>query len=100
MILEVADLRIVPGRNAEFDAAVQRGLDTVISQSPGFIGYQVLKGIESKDRYLLTIRWETLENHMVDFRESPAFATWRSIVGPFFAVPPQVEHFEFSLPAA
>jgi hypothetical protein len=39
------------------------------------------------------IWWETLENHTVDFRESPAFAEWRAIVGPFFAQPPQVEHF-------
>jgi len=32
-------------------------------------------------------------NHTVDFRESPAFAEWRGIVGPFFASAPQVEHF-------
>jgi hypothetical protein len=29
----------------------------------------------------------------VDFRGSPLFAQWRAIVGPFFAQPPQVEHF-------
>ena len=39
------------------------------------------------------IYWATLENHTVDFRGSPAFAEWRSIVGPFFAAPPFVEHF-------
>ena len=40
------------------------------------------------------IWWQTLENHTVDFRGSPAFADWRAIVGPFFAAPPAVEHFE------
>jgi hypothetical protein len=30
----------------------------------------------------------------VGFRQSPAFADWRAIVGPFFAAPPVVEHFE------
>jgi hypothetical protein len=39
------------------------------------------------------IYWDTLENHMVDFRGSPAFTEWRSIVGPFFIQPPAVEHF-------
>jgi hypothetical protein len=29
----------------------------------------------------------------VGFRGSPAFSTWRAIVAPFFAAPPQVEHF-------
>jgi hypothetical protein len=40
------------------------------------------------------IYWQTLENHTVDFRGSPAFADWRAIVGPFFAEAPKVEHFE------
>lgn len=93
MILEVADIRIQPGRQAEFDVAIQHGLSTVISKAKGFWGYKVNKGIESPERYVLMIWWETLENHTVDFRESPAFAEWRAIVGPFFAQPPQVEHF-------
>ena len=94
MILELADIRITPGKNADFDAAIERGVETVISKAKGFLGYQVQRGIESPDRYVLLIRWETLEHHTVDFRESPAFAQWRAIVGPFFAGPPQVEHFE------
>ena len=94
MILELADIRITPGKNAEFDAAIERGVETVISKAKGFLGYQVQRGIESPERYVLLIRWQTLANHTVDFRESPAFAQWRAIVGPFFAQPPQVEHFE------
>ncbi len=94
MILEVADIRIQPGRQVEFDQAIQHGLDTVIAQAQGFGGYKVNKGIESPERYLLMIFWDTLEDHTVGFRESPAFAEWRGIVGPFFAQPPVVEHFE------
>lgn len=93
MILELADIRIHPGKQAEFDAAIQRGLEQVISRSKGFKGFKVNKGIESPERYVLQIFWETLENHTVDFRESPLFQEWRSIVGPFFAAPPVVEHF-------
>jgi len=93
MILELADIRIAPGKNAEFDAAIQRGLETVISQAKGFLGYEVRKGVESPERYLLMIRWATLENHTVDFREGPLFPQWRAIVGPFFAAPPVVDHF-------
>ena len=93
MILEVADIRIQAGRQAEFDAAIQRGLNTVISRAKGFKGWKVNKGVESPERYLLMIFWETLEDHTVAFRESPQFAEWRAIVGPFFAAPPVVEHF-------
>lgn len=94
MILELADIRIHPGQQAAFDEAIQRGVNTVIAKAKGFQGYKVNKGIENPDRYILQIFWETLENHTIDFRESPAFADWRAIVGPFFAGPPSVEHFE------
>lgn len=93
MILEIADIRIAPGRQAEFDEAIQRGLTTVASRAKGMKGWKVNKGIESPERYILQIFWETLENHTVDFRQGPLFAEWRAIVGPFFAVPPVVEHF-------
>ena len=94
MILELADIRITPGKQAEFDLAIQRGVQNVISQAQGFCGYKINKGMESPERYVLMIFWETLENHTVDFRNSPAFAEWRAIVGPYFAAPPVVEHFE------
>ncbi|MEO8081610.1 MAG: antibiotic biosynthesis monooxygenase [Caldimonas sp.] len=94
MILEIADIRIPPGKNADFDAAVRRGVETVIARAKGFRGYRVVKGIESLDRYQLMIWWDTLEAHTVDFRGGPLFAEWRAVVGPFFASPPSVEHFE------
>ena len=51
------------------------------------------RGIESPDRFVLLIQWETLEDHTVAFRGGPLFAEWRAIVGPYFAAPPAVEHF-------
>ena len=100
MILEHADITIVPGQQAEFDRAIQHGIATVISKAKGFRSARVHKGIESPERYLLLIEWETLENHTVDFRESAAFQEWRAIVGPFFAKPPVVEHFVLVTEAA
>jgi heme-degrading monooxygenase HmoA len=94
MILELADIRIHPGQQAAFDEAIQRGIKDVISKAKGVQGFKVNKGIESPERYILQIFWDTLENHTVDFRQSPAFADWRAIVGPFFAGAPTVEHFD------
>ena len=94
MILELADIRIHPGQQGAFEVAIQRGVHEVISKAKGFQGYKVNKDIESPERYILQIFWETLENHTIDFRQSAAFADWRAIVGPFFAGPPTVEHFK------
>jgi len=94
MILELADFSIHPNQNAAFEEAIQRGLASVISHAKGFEGFKVNRCIENPQRYVLQIFWTTLENHTVDFRESPAFTEWRAIVGPFFASPPVVQHFE------
>ncbi|MBC7598062.1 MAG: antibiotic biosynthesis monooxygenase [Polaromonas sp.] len=93
MILELADIRIHPGQQAAFDEAIRRGIAEVISRAKGYRGHSVHKGMESPERYVLQIFWETLENHTVDLRQSAAFTDWRAIVGPFFAGPPVVEHF-------
>ena len=95
MILEHADLRIQPGQQAAFEEAIARGLNTVISRAKGYRGAKVNHGIENPERYVLQIFWDTLEDHTVHFRGSEAFTAWRAIVGPFFAQPPVVEHFEF-----
>lgn len=94
MILEIADIRIKPGQNAAFEAAVQGALAGVVNRAQGFKGAKVNRGIESPDRYILQIFWETLQDHTVTFRQSALFAEWRALVGPYFAAPPVVEHFE------
>ena len=94
MILELADIRIQPGQQAAFEKAIALGLSSVIAKAKGFRGAKVNHGIENPERYVLQIFWTTLENHTIDFRQSAAFPAWRAIVGPFFATPPVVEHFE------
>ena len=95
MILELADIRIRPGENAAFEEAIARGLASVIANGvKGYQGHKVNRGIENSERYILQIFWDTLEDHTVGFRQSEAFTQWRAIVGPFFAAPPVVEHFE------
>lgn len=94
MILEHADIRIDPAKAADFEAAILRGASTVIALAKGFKGFKVNRSQESAGRYILMIYWDTLEDHTVGFRQSPAFAEWRSIVGPFFLQPPVVEHLE------
>ena len=93
MILEIAEIRIPPGQNEAFDAAIRHGLETVVSKAGGYRMHRVVKGIESPERYMLMIWWETLEDHTVGFRGGPLFPQWRAIVGPFFASPPSVEHY-------
>ena len=93
MILEIADIRIAAGQNAAFEEAIQRAIATVARKAKGFQSATVHRGIESAERYVLQIVWDTLEDHTVGFRQGPLFPQWRAIIGGFFAQPPHVEHF-------
>ena len=95
MILELATIDIKPGTNPDFEMNLKKA-QLVISQSKGFISLQAHKCIEQNNRYSLLIRWQTLEDHIIGFRESELFKEWRALIGPFFATPPFVQHYELS----
>jgi heme-degrading monooxygenase HmoA len=98
MVLEHALLSIRPGESDQFEVALAEAR-AVIAESPGFASLTSLRGIETPDSYLLLIEWETLDDHVLGFRESDRFVRWRELIGPYFAAPPAVGHFvEVSLP--
>jgi heme-degrading monooxygenase HmoA len=93
MILELATIDIKSGTNADFETALEKA-QYVIRKSEGYIGHQFQKCMERDNRYVLLIRWTTLEAHTEGFRGSELFKEWRALIGPFFENPPMVEHFE------
>jgi heme-degrading monooxygenase HmoA len=91
MITEIAQIDVKPGSEKDFEAAIVRA-EPIFRRCKGWKSFELHRGIEKPSRYRLHIKWETLENHTVDFRGSENFAEWRALVGPHFAAPPEVEH--------
>jgi heme-degrading monooxygenase HmoA len=93
MILEVAILHIKPEAMKDFESAFPKA-EAIISSISGYISHELQRCVETKGRYHFLIRWETIDAHMVNFRQSPKFQEFRAIVGPHFAQAPMAEHFE------
>lgn len=93
MIHEIASLTIDPARAAEFEAAVAEARPH-FEAARGFVSFGFQRVIEVPGAYRLVVGWETVEAHMVDFRESAGFQAWRALAGPFFIAPPAVVHVE------
>ena len=89
MIVEHAELTVTEPEAFEAAFADAR---QVIAQADGFHWVELLRGIERPDRYVLLVGWDSVEAHTIGFRESPRFARWRALVGPYFTKPPAVEH--------
>jgi len=70
MILEVAILTIKSGLSGEFETAFRKA-SPIIASMPGYLSHDLKKCVEVDDRYLLLVRWETLEAHTIGFRQSP-----------------------------
>jgi heme-degrading monooxygenase HmoA len=91
-ILERALFPIKPGMAGEFAAAfvVARKL---LEVTPGFQKLEMRQGIETPDTFVLLVWWDSVEAHMVNFRESGRIVDWRNLLSPFFAGTPQMEHY-------
>ena len=96
MILEVAILDVIPGREREFQAAFAKAFP-IISGMPGYISHQLQHCVEKQNRYLLLVRWETLESHTVGFRGSEQYQQWKQLLHHFCDPFPTVEHYELIL---
>jgi hypothetical protein len=94
MVLEVFVVEIHPGREADFEAVMGRGLRTVMSRAEGLQAWSFRRCVEVPGRYQVQIQWSSLEAHMVGYREGPIAPQFRALVMPFFAKPPDVQHFE------
>ena len=92
MILEAAILNVKPGQSAQFESAF-REASAIIAASPGYVEHQLQRCLEVADKYLLLVRWETLEDHTQGFRGSAAYAEWRCLLHHFYEPFPTVEHF-------
>jgi heme-degrading monooxygenase HmoA len=92
MILEVAILDIVPGRESDFQRSFAEA-QGIISSIPGYIAHELKQSIENRSRYILLVSWEKLEDHTVGFRGSPAYQRWRALLHHFYDPFPDVEHY-------
>lgn len=92
MILESAVLMLRPGEEEAFEKAM-REASPLIQATPGFLGMEVRRCIETPNQYLLLVRWARLEDHTEGFRGSARYQDWRAKLHSFYEPFPTVEHY-------
>lgn len=93
MILEVAMLHVRPGQGRAFEAAFAEA-QSIIASMPGYLGHELQRCLEVPDKYVLLVRWRSVEDHERGFRTSPQYQTWKRLLHHFYDPFPVVEHFE------
>ena len=82
-----------PGQEPAFEKAFGEA-KAIISSMRGFVSLELQRCVEARSRYLLLVRWETLEDHTAGFRGSPEYQKWRDLLHHFYDPFPTVEHYE------
>ncbi|OOE12525.1 antibiotic biosynthesis monooxygenase family protein [Fictibacillus arsenicus] len=93
MILEAVMLQVKPGMEGEYEKAFYNA-SKIISSMKGYISHELQRCMEVKGKYLLLVKWESLEDHTVGFRQSVEYQTWKEQLHHFYDPFPIVEHFE------
>lgn len=92
-VLEVASLQVKPGQETAFEAAFARAR-ALIASIPGHLGHELQRCIEQPNQYVLLVRWRTLEDHTVGFRQSALYQEWRALLHHFYDPFPTVLHYQ------
>lgn len=93
MILEVAILNVKPGMTSDFEDNFQIA-SAIISSMKGYIRHELRRCMEDKQKYILLVEWETLEDHTGGFRQSDEYQEWKALLHHFYDPFPVVEHYE------
>lgn len=92
MILEAAMLQVKPGLTAQFEESFRQA-SPLISSIEGYLGHELQHCLEDDHKYLLLVKWRSLEDHTVGFRESPQYQEWKALLHNYYSPFPVVEHF-------
>ena len=94
MILEIAILNVIAGREREFEASFRQA-SSIIASMKGYVSHQLQRCIEHPNRYVLLVNWDSLEDHTEGFRGSAEYDEWRALLHHFYEPFPTVEHYSW-----
>jgi heme-degrading monooxygenase HmoA len=93
MITEIALLKIRPGQSEAFEEAFANA-QPIIESMNGYIQHELQQCLEEVDKYMLVVRWKTIEDHTIGFRQSEGYKEWKKLLHHFYDPFPVVEHYK------
>lgn len=96
VVQEIAEIAVLAGHERDFEAAVQTAVP-LFQAAPGARTLRLDRSVENPSAYRLVVGWDTVDDHLVGFRESEAFPEWRRLIQPHVDQITRVEHVRNAL---
>jgi heme-degrading monooxygenase HmoA len=84
---------IDPARTEEFEKEFAESV-RLLGGAPGSGGARLLRCVEEAGRYQLWVTWDSVEAHVVHFRQSPLNARFHELIDGYLLDAPVLFHFE------
>ncbi|QNS06550.1 group II truncated hemoglobin [Streptomyces xanthii] len=91
--VEYVRYRIAPDRQKEFEDAYRTAAAS-LAAAPECLDYELTHCVEEPERYVLRIRWSSVEDHLRGFREGPHFPAFLDAVRPYVESIEEMRHYE------
>ena len=92
MVVEYIRYRIPHERQEQFEEAYGSAAAS-LDASPHCLAYELSRGVEEPENYILRIEWDSVEGHEQGFRKSPDFQPFFAAVRPFFGQIEEMKHY-------
>jgi heme-degrading monooxygenase HmoA len=92
VVVEIIRYDIAPESAEHFVQAYQEA-GAHLSRSPHCLSWEIVKGVEEPNHFIVRIEWDSLEGHMQGFRAGPEFQPFFALVRPFFNAILEMKHY-------
>ena len=93
MVVEYIRYTIPPDQAGEFEAAY-RAAGASLDASEYCLAYELSRGVEEPEHWILRIEWDSVEGHEQGFRRSDEFRPFLQAIRPYIGQIDEMKHYE------
>jgi quinol monooxygenase YgiN len=93
--VEIIRYNISQDEKATFEEAYLKA-GAVLKNSSYCLGYEIIRGVDEKQHYIVRIHWTSVDDHLNGFRKSKEFSSFFALVKPFYNNIEEMKHYELT----
>ena len=92
MVVEYIRYTVPSAQCGDFEDAYRRACE-VLTADPHCLGYEVARGVEEPEHFVVRIEWDSVEGHEQGFRSSPRLVSSSRRCGRFSQIE-EMKHYD------
>lgn len=82
MVIEIIRYAIQPGDETAFEEAFRQAA-VLLEASTHCLGFTLTRATRERNRYMMSVFWDSPDGHLIGFRQSGAFKEYQELLAPY-----------------